>query len=95
MTDLINLRLVSTHPDEDDRSADEAAETVKAVLAAVDLPLIIWGCDVPAKDQVVMPKVAEAAQGENCLLGAATEDEYRTIAAAAQAISSADSNWRN
>ncbi len=83
--DLVNLRLVGTHPDEGDRSPQEAAETVRAVLAAVDLPLIIWGCDVPEKDQAVMPKVAEAAQGENCLLGAATETEYRTLAAAAQA----------
>jgi acetyl-CoA decarbonylase/synthase complex subunit delta len=55
------------------------------VLAAVDLPLIIWGCDVPEKDQKVMPKVAEAAQGEKCLLGAVTETEYRTLTAAAQA----------
>ncbi len=83
--DLINLRLEGTHPDEQDRSPQQAADTVKAVLEAVDLPLIIWGCDVAAKDQNVMPKVAEAAQGENCLLGAATEDEYRTITAAAQA----------
>ncbi len=83
--DLVNLRLASTHPDEGDRSPQEAAETVRAVLAAVDLPLIIWGCDVAEKDQMVMPKVAEAAQGENCLLGAATETEYRTLAAAAQA----------
>ena len=35
--------------------------TVHAVLAAVDLPLIISGCDVPSKDQDIMPKVAEAA----------------------------------
>jgi len=83
--DLVSLRLVSTHPDEGDRSPDAAAETVRAVLAAVDLPLIIWGCDVPAKDQAVMPKVAEAAQGENCLLGSVTEAEYRTLTAAAQA----------
>jgi acetyl-CoA decarbonylase/synthase complex subunit delta len=83
--DLVNLRLDSTHPDEGDRSPDEAAATVKAVLEAVDLPLIIWGCDVPEKDQKVMPKVAETAQGENCLLGAVTEDEYRTLTAAAQA----------
>ena len=83
--DLVSLRLIGTHPDEGDYSPQQAADTVKAVLAAVDLPLIIWGCDVPAKDQVVMPKVAEAAQGENCLLGAATETEYRTLAAAAQA----------
>ena len=83
--DLVNLRLVSTHPEEGDRSPEEAAETVKAVLAAVDLPLIIWGCDVPDKDQKVMPKVAEAAQGEVCLLGAVTETDYRTLTAAAQA----------
>jgi acetyl-CoA decarbonylase/synthase complex subunit delta len=83
--DLINLRLIGTHPDEGDRSPAEAAATVRAVLAAVDLPLVIWGCDVPEKDQAVMPGVAEAAQGENCLLGAATESDYRTLAAAAQA----------
>ena len=29
--------------------------------------------------------LAEAAQGENCLLGAAIEDEYRTLTASAQA----------
>ena len=83
--DLVSLRLVGTHPDEKDRSPQEAAEVVRAVLEAVDLPLIIWGCEVPAKDQQVMPKVAEAAQGENCLLGSVTETEYRTLTAAAQA----------
>jgi acetyl-CoA decarbonylase/synthase complex subunit delta len=83
--DLVCLRLVGTHPDEGDRSPAQAAETVRAVLEAVDLPLIIWGCDVPSKDQQVMPKVAEVAQGEKCLLGAVTESEYRTLTAAAQA----------
>lgn len=83
--DLVSLRLVGTHPDEGDRSPEQAAETVKAVLEAVDLPLIVWGCDVPAKDQKVMPKVAEAAQGERCLLGSVSETEYRTLTAAAQA----------
>ncbi len=83
--DLISLRLVGTHPDEGDYSPEQAAATVKAVLAAVDLPLIIWGCDAPNKDAEVMPKVAEAAQGENCLLGAVTEGAYRTLTAAAQA----------
>jgi acetyl-CoA decarbonylase/synthase complex subunit delta len=83
--DLVNLRLEGTHPDSGDRTPEEAVETVKAVLAAVSVPLIVWGCDVPGKDRLVMPKVAEAAEGENCLLGAATETEYRTITAAAQA----------
>ncbi len=83
--DVISLRLLSAHPDEDDASPEDAVATVKAVLEAVDLPLIIWGCGVPEKDQKVMPKVAEAAEGENCLLGAAIETDYRTLAAAAQA----------
>jgi len=83
--DMINLRLVGTHPDEGDRSPEQAVETVKAILGAVELPLVIWGCDVADKDQKVMPKVAEAAQGENCLLGSVTETEYRTLTAAAQA----------
>ena len=83
--DLVNLRLVSTHPDEGDRSPEEALETVLAVLEAVDLPLIVWGCLLAEKDQKVMPKVAEATRGENCLLGAAGETDYRTLTAAAQA----------
>ncbi len=83
--DLVNVRLDGTHPDDADRSPEAAVETVKAVLGAVDLPVIIWGCDVPEKDQQVMPKVAEAAGGENCLLGSVTEAEYRTLTAAAQA----------
>jgi acetyl-CoA decarbonylase/synthase complex subunit delta len=83
--DLINLRLVGTHPDAGNRSPDDAVATVKSVLGAVDLPLIVWGCEVPAKDQQVMPRVADAAKGENCLLGAVTDKEYRTLTAAAQA----------
>ena len=81
--DLVNLRLLGTHPVEGDRSPEEAVETVRAVLEAVDLPLIVWGCLVPEKDRKVLPKVAEATQGENCLLAAATEADYRTLTAAA------------
>jgi acetyl-CoA decarbonylase/synthase complex subunit delta len=83
--DLVSLRLAGTHPDAGDRTPDEAVGTVRDVLAAADVPLVIWGCGLPQKDRVVMPRVAEAARGENCLLGSATEKEYRTIAAAAQA----------
>ncbi len=42
--DMICLRLQSAHPDHGDRSAEECAQTVKSVLAAVGVPLIIWGC---------------------------------------------------
>jgi len=77
--ELICLRLQGIHPDFGGKSADEAAATVKAVLAAVDVPLIIWGCDIPEIDSVVLARCSEAARGERCLLGTVTEDSYKTL----------------
>jgi acetyl-CoA decarbonylase/synthase complex subunit delta len=83
--DLICLKLAGAHPDAGDRSPSEEAETVRAVLKAVGVPLIVWGCDQEAKDNEVLPACAHAASGERCLLGAATEDNYKTLVAACQA----------
>ncbi|MFQ5862127.1 MAG: CO dehydrogenase/acetyl-CoA synthase subunit delta [Candidatus Brocadiales bacterium] len=83
--DLICLKLNSVHPDKGNRSPDDAAKTVRSVLEAVGVPLIIWGCDDPNKDNEVMPKVSEAAKGERCLLSGATQDNYKTITAVCMA----------
>ena len=79
--DLICLKLDSIHPDKGDKSPEEAAETVKSVLEAVKVPLIIWGCELNEKDNQVMPKVSEAAKGEKCLMGYAAQDNYKVITA--------------
>ena len=79
--DLICLKLDSIHPDKGDKSPEDAANTVKAVLEAVNVPLIIWGCELNEKDNLVMPKVSEAAKGEKCLLGYAAQDNYKVITA--------------
>ena len=79
--DMICLRLMGTHPAVGDRGPAEAAATVKAVLEAVDLPLIVWGCDVDEKDNAVLPKCSEAAKGEACLFGSIKEKNYRTLVA--------------
>lgn len=79
--DLLCLRLMGTHPSMNDASPEAAAEVVRNVLAAVDLPLIVWGCDVDEKDNAVLPKCCEAAKGENCLFGTAKEKNYRTLVA--------------
>ena len=80
--DLVCLRLRAAHPDEGGRSADQCADDVKSVLESCGLPLIVWGVDVPEVDNVVLPRCAQAAAGENCLLGTAKEKDYRTLAAA-------------
>lgn len=83
--DLICLRLVGCDPHGADKSPEEAVQAVKEVLASVGVPLIIWGCGVPEKDNEVFPVVAEAARGENCLLGTITLDNYKTLVAVATA----------
>jgi acetyl-CoA decarbonylase/synthase, CODH/ACS complex subunit delta len=79
--DLINLKLLSPDPVGKNATAAQAAKTVKAVLAAVDVPLIIWGCGDEKKDNEVLLECSQAAKGENCLFGAVTERNYRTMAA--------------
>ncbi len=81
----VALRLVSTHPDRDNRSAEDAAKTIKDVLAAIDIPLIILGSNHIEKDASVLVAAAEAASGYNCIIGKAQEGNYKTIVAAALA----------
>jgi acetyl-CoA decarbonylase/synthase complex subunit delta len=79
--DLISLKLIGPDPGVAGRSAAEAADTVKAVLEAVDVPLILWGCGDDDTDNEVLPACSQAARGEQCLIGSATESNYRTLGA--------------
>jgi len=79
--DLICLKLQSIHPDFGDASPAQAAATVTAVAQAVDVPLIVWGCDDDAKDNAVIPAVSQALAGERALLGTAKQDNYRILVA--------------
>jgi acetyl-CoA decarbonylase/synthase complex subunit delta len=79
--DLICLRLSAAHPDGGNRSPEQCAATVREVLSAVGVPLIVWGCGNDEKDNQVLPAVSAATKGENCLLGTAREKNYRTLVA--------------
>jgi CO dehydrogenase/acetyl-CoA synthase delta subunit len=81
--DLIALRLRSTDPKGDDKSPEEAAQTVKAVAEAVDIPVIVYGPEDVDKDGDVLKAAAIAAEGKNIVLGPALEDNFKTIGAAA------------
>ena len=83
--DLLCLKLQGTHPDFGNRSADDAAKTVKSVLEAVGVPLIILGSGDNQKDNTVLAKVSEAAKNERCLIGDATDKNYKTLTASCMA----------
>jgi acetyl-CoA decarbonylase/synthase complex subunit delta len=81
--DLIVLHLKSADPDLLDTSPEHCAAVVGKVLNAVGCPLVVLGCGKPEKDNLVMPAVAEAAAGENLLLGLAEQNNYKSLTAAA------------
>lgn len=84
-TKAVALRLIGTHPDRENRSPEDAAKTVKDVLGAINVPLVVLGSNHPEKDSSVLVAAAEAAKGKNCIIGKAQEANYKTIAAAAMA----------
>jgi acetyl-CoA decarbonylase/synthase complex subunit delta len=81
--DMIVLQLKSTDPNGNDASADEAAATVRKVLDAIDVPLIIWGTANVEKDEEVLKKIAEECQGKNLILGPVEDKNHKGIGAAA------------
>jgi acetyl-CoA decarbonylase/synthase complex subunit delta len=83
--DVVALRLIGTHPDQQNKSADEAAKIAAEVASAIDIPLIILGSGHVEKDTQVLQAAAAATRGKNCTIGKAVEENYKTIAAAAMA----------
>ena len=81
--EMICLQLLSTDPNGLDRGADEAAEVVKKVADAIDVPLIVWGTANHDKDIEVFRKVTEVCHGKNLIIGPVEEGDHKQIGAAA------------
>jgi acetyl-CoA decarbonylase/synthase, CODH/ACS complex subunit delta len=81
--DMIVLQLKSIDPNGKNASKEEAAEVVKKVQAAVDVPLILWGCANPPKDEEVLKHVAEACQDKQLIMGPVEDKNHKGIGAAA------------
>jgi acetyl-CoA decarbonylase/synthase complex subunit delta len=81
--DMIALLLRSTDPNGLNRPAEEAAETAKKVVGAVDIPVMVWGSDNDDKDAEVLRKVSEVCEGENLVIGPVVEGNYKIVGAGA------------
>ena len=83
--DLICVKFDGIHPDKAAKDAEHAVRVTKEVIGAVGVPLILWGCDNDEKDNQIMPKISQAAKGENCLIGTVEENNYKSLTAIALA----------
>jgi acetyl-CoA decarbonylase/synthase complex subunit delta len=78
---ILCLRLQGAHPDFGDKSPEQEAKLVSELLKKVALPLVIIGSGDDAKDNLVLPACCEAARGQRCLIGCASQDNYKTLVA--------------
>jgi len=83
--ELICLRLQGAHPDFGNKSKEDQRKLVAEILKNIDVPLIILGCGDDAKDNEIIPVCCQEARGRHCLVGEATQDNYRTLTVAALA----------
>jgi acetyl-CoA decarbonylase/synthase complex subunit delta len=83
--DLIQLSLSLTDASGETTTPESAVATVKAVLEASGLPLLVYGPGQAELDNDLLVAVAEATKGERLVLGICEDKNYRTIVATAMA----------
>jgi acetyl-CoA synthase len=83
--DALLLRLSATKVDETPNTAANARATVRKVLNATGLPLIVYGPGQVDLDNEFLVAVAEEGKGERLVLGLCEDKNYRTIVATALA----------
>ncbi|MBW1649602.1 MAG: acetyl-CoA decarbonylase/synthase complex subunit delta [Deltaproteobacteria bacterium] len=81
--ELIVLQLKSADPNSKDASAADVTSTVKKVLDAINVPLIVWGTANPQKDEEIFKKIAEECQGANLTIGPVEDKNHKGIGASA------------
>ena len=83
--DLIQLTFSLTDAGGETTTAESAVSTVKSVLAASGLPLIVFGPGQAELDNELLVAISEATKGERLALGLCEDKNYRTIVATAMA----------
>ena len=84
-SDLIQLTLSLTDSSGETTTAESAVSTVKSVLEASGLPLLVFGPGQAELDNELLVPIAEATKGERLVLGICEDKNYRTIVATAMA----------
>ncbi len=81
--EMIVLQLKSADPNDKDASPADVSATVKKVLDAIDVPLILWGTANIEKDEAIFKQICEDHEGAELTIGPVEDKNHKAIGAAA------------
>jgi len=84
--EALNISLVGTDPNGMNRSAAEAAKDAAAVIDAVDVPIVVWGCGNNDKDTETLREITAIIGDKKVCLAPLEDANYRAIGATAMAF---------
>jgi CO dehydrogenase/acetyl-CoA synthase delta subunit len=84
--DAINIYLIGTDPNGANKSSVDAAKDAAAVVNAVDVPIIIWGCGNNEKDTETLREVTSLIGDKKVCLAPLEDANYKTVGATAMAF---------
>ncbi|XOF34400.1 MAG: acetyl-CoA decarbonylase/synthase complex subunit delta [Candidatus Electrothrix sp. YB6] len=84
--DAINIWLAGTDPNGANRPAADAAKDAAAVINAVDVPIIVWGCGNAEKDTETLREVTAQIGDKKVCLAPLEDSNYRAVGATAMAF---------
>ena len=84
--EAVAISLGSTDPNGMNRSAEEAAKVAADIIAAVDVPIIVWGCGNAEKDTETLRAITSIIGDKKVSLAPLEDSNYRTVGATAMAF---------
>ncbi len=84
--DALNIYLIGTDPNGENRPSADAARDAAAIIDAVDVPIIVWGCGNNEKDTDTLREVTAIIGNKKVCLAPLEDANYRAIGATAMAF---------
>lgn len=84
--DAICFSMVSADPNGLNRPAKDVASVAKAVVDAIDVPVIVWGCGNAEKDTELLRELTGLTGNKKVCIAPLTDGNYRGLGATAMAL---------
>ena len=84
--EALNIYLIGTDPNGENRPAADAAKDAASIIEAVDVPIVVWGCGNNDKDTETLREITSIIGDKKVCLAPLEDANYRSIGATAMAF---------